>query len=145
MPQTDLDIIGSQPIIKIWGEDFENIDQIKAFKGKFVVTKDGKLFAKLFPKSEWGNIEFFHNHVVQELGVRDAESPEMKQKIVGGGKIEVELVNGYVECKLYGKSTIYGLYDPAAINAIALESELKEVFALGEIPALVIPDFKVSF
>lgn len=140
--ENDLEIIESQPPVKIWGEDFEDIDSIKAYKGKFVMTEDGKLFAKLYPMSEWGNIELFHDMVVSELGVKDAESMDVKDMIIGGGKIEIELIENHIECRLYGKSTIYGDYDADAVDITALEMEIREVFELDEIPVLVIPDYE---
>ncbi len=107
-----------------------------------MVAEDGKFFAKLFSKSEWEKIDFFHDELLQELGIEEAESPDVKDMIVGGGKIEVELNDNHVECRLYGKSSIYGEYDPDAIDTKALEAEIQKVFKLKKMPVLIVPDFK---
>lgn len=138
----DLKIIEDQPPVKLLGEDLDEIETNKAYKGKFVITHDGKLFAKLFPKSEWDNIEFFHDILMEELGVKDAKSMDVKEVLVGGGKIEVELIDDYVECRLWGKSTIYGEFNPNLIDIAAIESEIREVFELDEMPVLVVPDYE---
>jgi len=138
----DLKIIEDQPPAKLWGEALDEIGSNKAYKGKFVMTHDGKLFAKLFPKSEWDNIEFFHDILVEELGVKDAKSIDVKEMIVGGGKIEVELIDDYVECRLWGKSTIYGEFNSNLIDIAAIENEIREVFELDEMPVLVVPDYE---
>jgi len=74
----DLEIIKKQPSVKIWGEDLDEIQLKKIYKGKFVVTDEGQLFAKLYPKAKWEIISFFHDMVVQELGVQDAENMDIK-------------------------------------------------------------------
>ena len=98
----------------------------------------GLLFRRLLRD----NIELFHDMVVSELGVKAPESMDVKEVITGGGKIEVELINEYVECRLYGESTIYGDYKPGVIDTAALEMEIRDIFELDEIPVLVIPDFE---
>jgi len=127
--------------VKIWGDSLEDIAEIKAYKGKFVLTTDGKFYAKLFPKDKWDGSAFFHNMILEELGVENTQSPEVKATVAGGGKIEVELVGDHAECRLYGKSTIYGYYNPDDIDTTKLEECLKEVFHL-EIPISVIPSFQ---
>jgi len=141
-PEKDLQIIESQPPIKLWGKHLDEIERHKAFKGKFVMTDDHKLFAKLYPKSEWDDVELFHDMVVADLGVNDAESMDVKEVIMGGGKIEVELLEGHVECRLWGKSTIYGDYDSSHVDAKALEDEIQNVFNLDDMPVQVIPDYE---
>ena len=140
--QRDLNIIEDQPPVKIWGEDFDDMESVKLFKGKFVMTDDGKLFAKLYPKTEWDNIEFFHDMLLEELGVKDAKSMDIKEVVTGGGKIEVELMDDFAECRLHGKSTIYGEYDPDAVDKKALVNEIREVFDLDDLPVTVIADFE---
>ena len=140
--ENDLLVIEEQPQIKIWGKNFDEFDDIKSFKGRFVVTSDGKLFAKLYPKAEWDNIEIFHDMIVNELGVADPKSFDVKEVIIGGGKIEIELKDDHVECHLYGKSTIYGDYEPEAVDAAALEYEIRNVFDLDEIPINVTADLE---
>jgi len=140
--ESDISAIEEQPPVRLWGEGFDEIEDLKAFKGKFVVTNDGKFFAKLYPKAEWENIELFHDMVVSDLGVDDPKSMDVKEVIVGGGKIEIQLKNDIVECKLYGKSTIYGDYDPDAIDIPALEFEIRNVFDLDEIPVTVMADLE---
>ena len=138
----DIQIITIQPSVKLWGEDFDKIKNIKSYKGKFVVTDNRKLFAKLYPKSKWDNVELFHDMLVSELGVNDPESMNIKEIIVGGGKIEIELINSHIECRLYGKSTVYGDYDPEEIDTKALEIEIKEAFDADDIEVLVVADFE---
>ena len=130
------------PPVKIWGERLDESDLLKSYRGKFVVTDDGKFFAKLYPTSDWGNIQFFHDNLVQELGVKDAESMDVKEVIVGGGKVELELLPTSVECRLYGKSTIYGDYDPLTIDTDMLATELQDICELGDLPVEVIPDYE---
>ena len=142
MSDSDLKIIDNLPLVKIWGDDFDKMDDIRVYKGKFVVTDNGKLFAKLFPLDEWGNIEFFHDMVVGELGVNDARSMDVKDVVIGGGKVEVELMENYVECRLYGKSTIYGDYDSNSIDVTLLEAEIRDVFDLDEMPVVIISDYE---
>lgn len=140
--EKDLKLIEDQPPVKIWGEHLDEIENNKVYKGKFVVSEDGKFFAKLYPKSEWPDIELFHDMVVEELGVKDAKSMDVKEIIVGGGKIEIELMENFLECRLYGKSTIYGEYDPDAIDAALLENEIQEVFELDDMPVHLITDLE---
>ena len=103
--ERDLKIIEEQPLIKILGEDLERIADLKIYKGKFVITDDGKFLAKIFSKIEWDEIQFFHDMILEELGVQDAKNMDIKEVIVGGGKMEVEFFDTFVECRLYGKST----------------------------------------
>jgi hypothetical protein len=138
----DIAILDDLPPVRIWGESLDEIDQQKVYRGKFVVTSDGKFFAKLYPAREWEGIEFFHDMLVRELGVKAAESMDVKEAIVGGGKIDLELTSDGVECRLFGKSTIYGDYDPLALDTEAIASEIQEVFDLGDTPVEVIPDYE---
>jgi len=140
--QQDIAIIASQPLVKIWGEDFDEIKNIKFYKGKFVVTEDGQFFAKLYPKKEWDNINFYHDLLVRELGVDDPENMDVKEIVIGGGKIIIEFIENHIECRLYGKSTIYGDYKPTDIDLKAVGMELKEVFGLDEIPVTINPDWE---
>ena len=87
-------------------------------------------------------MSFFHDDLVGGLGVKEAESMDVKKVIAGGGKIEIELVDDYVECRIYGKSTVYGDYDPDEIDTSALEDEIRDVFGLDEMPVLVVPDYE---
>ena len=57
----DISAIEDQPPVRLWGEGFDEIGDLKIFKGKFVVANDGKFFAKLYPKAEGENIELFHD------------------------------------------------------------------------------------
>lgn len=141
-PEKDIQIIESQPSVKLWGEDLDEIQKHKVYRGKFVMTHDGRLFAKLYPKSVWETIEFFHDMLVKELGVKDPESHDVKELIIGGGKIEVELVDDYAECRLWGKSTIYGDYDPPEVDVAALETEVQESFDLDDMPVSVMFDYE---
>lgn len=141
-PESDLKIIQSQPSVKLWGKGLDEIEKHKVFKGKFVMSDDHKLFAKLYPKSEWDGIDLFHDMVVADLGVNNPESMDVKEVIVGGGKIEVELVENHLECRLWGKSTIYGDYDSSHVDTGALEHEIQDVFNLDDMPVQVIPDYE---
>ena len=136
----DLEIIEDQPRVKIWGEELDDIRDIRSYKGKFVVTDDRKLFAKLYPKSEWQNAELFHDMVVRDLGVKNPESHDVKDVIVGGGKIEIQLYDDKALCKLYGKSTIYGDYEAETIDTDALALEIQDVFEIDDVPVEVIAD-----
>lgn len=138
----DLEIIETQPLVKLWGESLDELDSIKRFKGKFVMTGDGKFFAKLYPESEWETCGLYHDMVVRELGVGDPESLDVKDVVIGGGKIAVELLDNRVECRLWGKSTIYGDYDPEHVPSKALLNKLREVFDLDETPIEVIRDYE---
>lgn len=138
----DLKIIQSQPSLKIWGEHLDELEKYKVFKGKFVMTDDHKLFAKLFPKSEWDGSAFFHDMLVEELGVNTPKSMEVQERIIGGGKMEVELVGNHLECRLWGKSTIYGDYESSHVDTEALEHEIQDVFNLDDMPVQVIPDYE---
>jgi hypothetical protein len=130
------------PQIKIWADEPANLSKVKAYKGKFVVTNDGKFFAKVFSKEEFDGSKFFHNMILEEMGVKNAESPAVKKEMDGGGKIEVELIGDYVEVRLYGKSTIYGVYNPDCIDIGAIEGVIRVMFELLDLPILVIPDFE---
>ncbi len=138
----DLSVLDELPPVKIWGDDLDDASALKSFRGKFVVTSDGKFFAKLYPSTEWDNIEFFHDMLVRELGVKDAESMDVKEVIVGGGKIELEIMPEHAECRLYGKSTIYGDYDPLTIDSDAISNEIQEVCDLGDKPIQVVADYE---
>ncbi|MBU1017657.1 hypothetical protein KKA33_01360 [Patescibacteria group bacterium] len=139
---TDIAVIEDQPRVKLWGEHLDDYKIIKTYKGKFVLSDEGQLFAKFFPKKEWDKVSFFHDDLVRELGVKDAKSMDVKEVIIGGGKIEFEWVDDYAECRLYGKSTVYGDYDRGDIDTVALGEEIRDVFELGDVPILVIPDFE---
>jgi len=139
---TDIAVIEDQPRVKLWGEGLDTFKKIKAYKGKFVVSDEGQLFAKLFPKKKWDSVSFFHDDLVRELGVKDAKNMDVKEVVIGGGKIEIELVDDYAECRLYGKSTVYGDYNPDDIDTAALEAEIRDMFELGDEPVLIIPDFE---
>jgi len=115
---------------------------LKALKGKFVVTGDGKFLARLFPKEEWDGSSYFHYQIVEELGVKDAEKPHVKALMAGGGKMELELMDDYVECRLYGVSTTYGSYKVSDIDMAQLEQAIEARFHLGMMPIVVIPDFR---
>lgn len=130
------------PQIKIWTDEAPNLAQVKFYKGKFVVTEDYKFFAKLFSKDKWDGSTFFHNMVLEEMGVEKADSPSVKKEMLGGGKIEVELINDYVEVRLYGKSTIYGHYIPENIDIGEIEGVIRTMFDIVDLPILVIPDFE---
>ncbi len=138
--ERDLEIIEELPPVTLWGERFDEAQTVKHFKGKFVVTDDGKLMGKLFPLAVWDRIEYFHDMVVMELGIEDAKNMDVMEKIIGGGKIEIEFFDDHAECRLYGKSTIYGDYDSEAVDEAALKNEIREVFDLDEIPVLVQAD-----
>ena len=138
----DIAVIESQPRVKIWGEGFGEFKKTKVYKGKFVITDSGKVFVKLFPKKDWDKVSFFHNQLVEEVGVKNLEGKDMKNLIIGGGKMEIEFIEDYVECCLYGKSGIYGNYNPDDIDTSAIEDEICDVFGLGDMSVLVIPDFE---
>ena len=129
------------PQIKIWTDEPPNISKT-AYKGKFVITDGDKFFAKLFPKKEYDGSAFFHNMVLEEMGVKNAESPGVKKEVEGGGKIEAELIDDYVEVRLYGKSSIYGPYDPDCVDIGAIEEIIRTMFDLIDLPVLVIPDME---
>ena len=74
----DLELIQSQPQAKIWGDEFDDMNRIKSFKGKFVITQKRQFLARLFPRAEWDAAEFYHDMVLEELGVQDAESMAMR-------------------------------------------------------------------
>ena len=85
--ERDLKLIEAQPPVKLWGEDLDEIEEHKVYKGKFVETEGGKIFAKLFPKSDWDNIEFFHDMLVKELGVKDVPGNQESQIAVCAGLV----------------------------------------------------------
>lgn len=130
------------PAIKIWSDEPTDLKKVKFYKGKFVITQDGKLFAKLFPQKEYDGSKFFHNMVLEEMGVKDAESAAVKKEVAGGGKMEVELLDDYVEVRLYGKSSIYGPYSADNVDIGELEELVRVMFELDDEPVLVIPDFE---
>ena len=138
----DLAVLDRLPPVKVWGERLDEFDLLKSYRWKFVVTADGKFFAKLYPASDWDNIQFFHDNLVQELGIKDAESMDVKEVIVGGGKIELQLLPKSVECRLYGKSTIYGDYDPLTIDTDILANEIQEICELEDQSVDVIADYE---
>jgi len=129
------------PQIKIWADEPISLSKT-ACKGKFVMTTDGKFFAKLFPKEEFDGSKFFHNMVLEEMGIENADSPAAKKEVEGGGKIEVELIDDYVEVRLYGKSSIYGPYNSDCIDIGAIEGVIRTMFELEDLPILVIPDLE---
>ncbi len=130
------------PKTKIWADEPVDLGKVKAYKGKFVMTDEGKFFAKLFPKEEWDGSAFFHNMVLEEMGVQNAQAPSVMKEVPGGGKIEVEMMDDYAEVRLYGKSTIYGRYNPEMVDAGAVEGVVREMFELIDLPVLVIPDYE---
>lgn len=134
----DIKIINNLPKITIWGDNFEDFSIIKFFKGKFVVTDDGKLIIKIIPKKEYDKSILYHNTMLEDLGITNSTSPDMYKKIVGGGKVEVKMIGEYVECRLYGKSTTYGYYDKKNINKVDIENAIRDIFEIIEIPVLVI-------
>jgi hypothetical protein len=138
--ESDLSAIEEQPSAKLWGENLDEFQDIKSYKGKFVVTSDGKFFAKLYPKSEWENVDLFHDMVVGDLGVNDPKSIDVKEVIIGGGKIDIALKNDSVEVLLYGNSAIYGDYDSDGIDTETLEFEIRNVFDLDDIPLKIVTD-----
>ena len=138
----DLETIKNLPSIKIWGEDLEDIYNIKRYKGKFVITDSGKFIAKILPKDKYDKTDIYHNTMLEDLGVENPESPVMKRAIVGGGKIEVELIQDYVECRIYGSSQTYGGYDKTDIDLARMEKAIEATFHLGMMPILVVPDFE---
>jgi len=138
----DLALIDDLPPVKLWGEDLDMIDNVKSYRGKFVVTADGKIFAKLYPLTVWEGIELFHDTMVKELGIKDPESMDVKEAITGGGRIDVDLKKNGVECRLHGKSTVYGDYEPETINTEGLVLEIQDVFGLDEMPVRIVPDYE---
>lgn len=138
----DIEVLKNLPEIKIWGEEFEKIDQIRHYKGKFVITAGGKFIAKLLPKNQYDTTKLWHNTMLKELAVKKPESPAMKKEIVGGGKIELEMIGDYVECRFYGKSSVYGNYDPTDIDMAKMERAIEATFHLGMMPVLIIPNFE---
>ncbi len=138
----DLKVLKNLPSIKIWGEDLEDIYNIKRYKGKFVITNNGKFIAKILPKDKYDQADVYHNTMLEELGVEKPDSPVMKRAIVGGGKIEVELIQDYVECRIYGSSKTYGDYDKSDIDLARMEKAVAATFHLGMMPILVVPDFE---
>lgn len=130
------------PQIKIWADEPVNLGKVKRYKGKFVMTNEGKFFAKLFPEEAFDGSSFFHNMLLEEMGIEKADSPAVKNGIGGGGKIEVELIDDYVEVRLYGKSGIYGPYKPDCVNIGSIEEVISTMFELIDMPILVIPDLE---
>ena len=138
----DLKSLSALPRFKIGGHSLDNFYDVKSYKGKFVVTKQGQLLIKIVPLPDYEKHRFYHTEILEEAGVKNAESPKVKSAIKGGGKIEVELIEGYLECRLFDKSDLYGRYDPKDIDQAGLELALDSTFGLGMMPILVIPDFK---
>jgi len=143
MPKTseDINILKSLPDIHIWGEDFEQFGEIKLFKGKFVITDEGKFIAKIVPKEKYDKMDIYHNTMLFDLGVKDPDSKSVHNAIVGGGKMELEMVGDYIECRLYGGSKTYGDFDKTDIDLARMEKAIESIFHLGMMPILVIPDF----
>ncbi|MBU0577028.1 hypothetical protein KJ742_04025 [Patescibacteria group bacterium] len=138
----DINVLKNLPEIKIWGEGLEDIYELKNYKGKFVITDDGKFIAKVLPRSDYNKAELFHDKILEELGVKNPTSAEMKKVVVGGGKIEIELIGDYVECRLYGVSQTYGSYDASDIDQAKMERAIEAALHLGMMPILVVPDFE---
>jgi hypothetical protein len=138
----DLAILDNLPQVQVLGEHLDEIDETRSYSGRFVVTSDGKFFAKLFPALEADKGQFFHDMLVKELGVKDPESMDVKEVVNGGGKIEVRHLGDYVECRLFGKSTIYGDYDPSLIDTEAVGQEIQNAFDLADLDVSVIPDYE---
>lgn len=128
------------PRIKIWTDEPADLGKHKLYKGKFVVTRSNKFFAKLFPEQEWNVSSFFHSMILEEMGIEHSDSPAVKKEIKGGGTIEVELIDDYVEVRLYGKSSIYGPYQPDCVDIGGIEAIIRTMFDLMDISILVIPD-----
>ena len=138
----DAEILKHLPNIKIWGEDFEQFGKIKLFKGKFVIADDGKFIAKIVPKEKYEKMDIYHNKMLYDIGVQDPDSEEMHNLIIGGGKIELEMIDDYAECRFYDKSQTYGPYSKDKINIAEMEKAIQTTFHLGMTPILVIPDFE---
>ncbi len=138
----DLNVLKNLPDIKIWGEDLEGFGGIKLFKGKFVIMDDGKFIAKIVPKEKYDKMDIYHNTMLYDLGVTDPDSSAIKKIIIGGGKIELEMIEDYVECRLYGSSQTYGDYDKSDIDLAKMEKAIEATFHLGMMPILVVPDFE---
>jgi hypothetical protein len=49
-------------------------------------------------------------------------------------------MDDYAEVRLYGKSSIYGPYDPDRIDIAEVEGVIRTMFELIDLPILVIPD-----
>ncbi len=137
----DINVLKNLPDIHIWGEDIKEFGKINLLKGKFVITSDGKFIAKVFTLDKWDKANFFHNMLLEELGIKNPESAQMKKEIMGGGKIEIETIGDYAECRLRGKSGIYGHYNKSDIDIAKMEIAIEATFHLGMMPVLVIPDF----
>lgn len=130
--------------IKIWGNKLDDIYDIRFYKGKFVMTDDGKFIAKILPRNEYDKADIFHNTMLSDLGIKNPDSAEIKRAITGGGKIEVEMIEDYVECRLYDTSQTYGPYNKDDIDTAEMESAIEATFHLGMLPILVIPDFRYA-
>ncbi|QQR83834.1 hypothetical protein IPJ72_01335 [Candidatus Peregrinibacteria bacterium] len=63
-----------------------------------------------------------------ELGVSNPKSIDVKEVIIGGGKIEVEWVHNHMVCRLGGKSTVYGDHDSGSLPLEEIEQEIQDVF-----------------
>ena len=139
---SDLSVLKGLADFEIWGEDFKHYQEDRFYKGKFVLTDAGKFLAKLVPKEKYAKIELFHNSMLKDLGVQNPDSPEVKKAIAGGGKIEIELIGDYMECRLYGESQTYGKYNMFDVDLPGLEKAVEETFGVGGMPVLVIPDYE---
>ncbi|MBN1258787.1 hypothetical protein JXA05_03455 [Candidatus Peregrinibacteria bacterium] len=134
--------LNNLPDFKIWGEHLKDVKNARFYKGKFVLTDAGKFIAKLFPREKYAAANLYHNHMLAELGVEKPESPAVKKEIAGGGKIEIELIGDYMECRLFGESQTYGKYNAFDIDLPGLEKAVGEAFGMGGITVLVIPDYE---
>ena len=129
------------PQIKIWADEPTQLSQT-SYRGKFVMTKNGKFFAKLFPEKTFDGASFFHHMILTEMGIEQATSDAVKSEMRGGGKMEVELIDDYVEVRLYGRSADYGAYHPEDIRTGEIEAVIRRMFDLIDLPILVIPDLE---
>lgn len=130
------------PKIKIWADEPLDFSKTKHFKGKFIVTTKGKFYAKLFPFREYEKTKFYHNEILEGMGVKNPTSAAVKKEVQGGGKIEVELISDYVEVRLYGSSSIYGDYIPEDVDIGEIEKLIRVMFEVRTLPVLVVPDYK---
>jgi hypothetical protein len=121
------------------GVDFDRLYELRHYKGKFLLTESGQFIAKIISNADWRQKEFLHKEVLVELGIRDPLDKEVKKHIVGGGLLDLELIDDYVELRLSGSSGDYGDYDPESIDLAGLERAIENAFGLGMMPVLVIP------
>jgi len=134
--QQDLKILKDLPLLKIWGENLDKIQEFKEYKGKFLIIDHEKLIAKLYPKKDYDQSGLYHNHLIEELGIEDSQAPEI-MAIVRGGKIRIEYFETHVECELSDKSSIYGRYNKEDIDIKKLEQEIQKIFNLKDIPVSI--------